>query len=203
MFDKKYLISIIVFSVMMVLIVAPAVRAQWALGLTLAQRETWIAMPPYNIMWPLWSPTLSPPDPVTGLPTPLISELARNTILPVQPVMGYCPTSYEWAMGVPIPWLFYNGPTGVVFFDALYGLNPWPPPGFIDPITGAPIPITLPANYTIAALPDLKESQFLIETANLSYLLGYGINLGVSSGSLLNFAELWGIPVIFAGGVPF
>ena len=67
----------------------------------------------------------------------------------------------------------------------------------------SPIPITLPANYTIAALPDLKETQFLIELANLSYLLAYGIDLGITSGSLWNFAEIWGIPVIFAGGIPF
>lgn len=203
MFKINNLILILLFLIMMSLMVTSSVQAQWALGLTLAQRETWTALPPYNIMWPLWSPTLSPPDPVTTLPTPLISELARNTILPVQPVIGYCPSSYEWPMGVPIPWLFYNGPAGVVFFDAFYGLNPWPPPSFIDPITGAPIPIALPANYTIAALPDLKETQFLIELANLSYLVAYGIDLGVTAGSLWNFAELWGIPVIFAGGIPF
>ncbi|MGA1867841.1 MAG: hypothetical protein ACMUJM_04760 [bacterium] len=206
MYTKNYVIVIIMISFFVItgLVCAPAIHAQWAVGLTLAQRETWAALPPYNIMWPLWSSTLSPLDPVTGLPTPLISELASDTVLPVQPVMGLCPTAYEWPMDVVIPWLFYNSPQGVVFYDAYYGFNPWPPPSFLDPVSGAPIPIALPANYTIYALPDLKESQFLIESANLLYTVAYGIPLGINPGSLLTFAELWGdVPLIFAGGIPF
>ena len=48
----------------------------------------WVALPPYNVMWPLWSPALSPISPITGLTTPLLTSLTRNTVLPVQPGLG-------------------------------------------------------------------------------------------------------------------
>ena len=54
MFKKKYLILIVTFSIMVGLLFAHAVQAQ-----------NWANLPPYNLMWPLWSPTLSPPDPVS------------------------------------------------------------------------------------------------------------------------------------------
>lgn len=216
MIKKKQLLFAVAFMIMIGMVVTCTVWAQIPM-VNFLQRiglgginplfriadQNWQALPPYNILWPLWSPTLSPPDPLTGVPVPLIAELASDTILPVQPVMGWNPNSYEWPMSITMPWLFYNGPTGVVFFDAFYGLNPWPPPSYFDPITGAPIPISLDAGYPFAELPDLKESQFLIELANLTYMSVYGIPLGIDYSSLLNFAHLWGIPIFFAGGIPF
>ena len=165
------------------------------------QAQYWQALPPYNILWPLWSPTLSPVDPITGVPTPLVTELASNTILPVQPALGLNPNAYSWPMSIVMPWFFFNGPTGLQFFDVVYGLNPWPPPSFLDS-AGAPIPITLPLLYSLIKTPDLKETQYIHELANLTFLLAYGDILGVSPASLLTFADIWGTPIFFAGGIP-
>ena len=164
----------------------------------MAMAQTWYAMPPYNIMWPLWSPTLSPPDPVTGVPTPLITELSSSTILPVQPVLGMNPYGIASPMGDIFPYLFYNSPGGVLFFDLFYGLNPWPPPSFIDS-AGAPIPLTLPAGFTFYAVPTWRlsvEYQYFVDLANLNYLIGAGNALGVSPSSLLTYADIWGLPAI-------
>lgn len=191
MYNRKYVIFLICCMMAAALIFSPA-----------AQAQNWQALPPYNILWPLWSPILSPPNPVTGVPTPLLTELAWDTILPVQPVLGWNPNSFSWPMSITMPWLFYNGPTGVVFFDVLYGLNPWPPSTFIDPATGAPIPITLAPGYTFSPLPDLKETQYIFSLGNLTYLTAYAAMLGVSPTSLLQFADIWPSPIFFAGGIP-
>ena len=178
------------------------------LSFQVAQTQNWVAMPPYNVLWPLWSPILSPLN-AAGIPTPLVTELTRNTILPVQPCIAYDPYILDlpgpatgWPMGWQPPWLLYNGPAGLLFFDTLYGLNPWPPPSFLDAATGAPIPITLPLLYSLSPLPDLKETQYIFELANLTYLLGYGDILGVAPASLLTFADIWPSPIFFAGGIP-
>lgn len=192
MFKKYNLYLILFLSIIIGLVFSSALLAQ-----------NWTPLPPYNILWPLWSSTLSPINPTTGLPTPLVNELASNTILPVQPAMGYFPYGYTWEMDVLVPWLFYNGPTGLLFFDPYYGINPFPPHSFINADTGAPIQITLPLVYDYP-LPDLKESQFLVPAANLFYMVTYGIPLGIDPGSLLTFSELWGdASLLFGGGIPF
>ena len=185
--ERKYLILLLSFLVIAGLLLSPMVMAQY-----------WTSLPPYNIMWPLWSPSLSPPDPVTGLPTPLISELSSSTILPVQPVLGQSPYAQITPMGDLFPYLFYNSPGGVVFFDLFYGLNPWPPPAFLDP-TGAPIPLTLPLGWSFLPVPSWRlpvEYQYFVDLANLSYLIAYGNALGVSPASLYTFADIWGFPAI-------
>ncbi|MCL6582372.1 MAG: hypothetical protein K6U11_01920 [bacterium] len=183
----RYIVALVFFLIIAGGLANPAARAQ-----------NWVAMPPYNVLWPLWSPVLSPKSPTTGLPTPIIPELSRNTILPVQPVLALNPTpTYIGSMGTAFPWLFYNTPTGVVFYDIVYGLNPWPPAKLLDPVTGAPVPLTLPPDYTFLSLPLLKETALsLIETANLTYLLGYGFALGVNPALLLTYADIWGLPPI-------
>jgi hypothetical protein len=191
MLKRKYLILIVAFSIMMGLFFSHSVQAQ-----------NWQALPPYNILWPLWSPALSPPDPITGVPSPLITELTSSTILPVQPALGLNPNAYSWPMSIVMPWFFFNGPFGVEFFDVLYGLNPWPPPSFLDAATGAPIPITLPLLFSLSPLPDLKETQYIHELANLTYLIAYGDMLNIDPASLLTFVNIWGIPIFFAGGIP-
>jgi hypothetical protein len=168
--------------------------------------QNWVALPPYNILWPLWSPVLSPPN-ATGTPVPLISELTSSTILPVQPCLVYDPywkgriglvgPAVGWPMGWEPPWLVYNSPTGVVFFDILYGLNPWPPESYLDSITGAPVPIELLAGYTLIeptprTLPTTK-AHYLFELGNLNYMIAYGFGLGIDPTSLLTQAEVWGL----------
>ncbi len=185
---RTYLILLLSFLIIAGLFITPSAMAQ-----------TWQAMPPYNIMWPLWSSILSPPDPLTGVPTPLINELSRNTILPVQPCLAMNPFGVASPMGDIFPYLFYNSPGGVLFYDMFYGLNPWPPPAFINSTTGAPIPLTLPAGFSFYAVPTWRlsvEYQYFVDLANLSYLIAYGNALGVSPASLLTFGDIWGLPPI-------
>ena len=102
----------------------------------LAQSQYWTNLPPYNTLWPLWSPVLSPANPLTGLPSPLVSSLTRNTVLPVQP-------SLTWDPRQDNPYLLYNTLLGMAYFDPLYGVNLWPPTNLLDPILGGPLPIDL------------------------------------------------------------
>lgn len=79
--------------------------------------QYWTTLPPYNLLWPLWSPPLSPVD-----PTPLISDLIDNTILPVQPAIIWDP-----------------------ILNTIYGINPWPPSYLLDVTVPS---IVLPPNLT-------------------------------------------------------
>ncbi|MGA1841660.1 MAG: hypothetical protein ACMUIU_13640 [bacterium] len=63
------------------------------LAYSFSYAQYWVALPPYNLLWPLWSPVLSPPDPITGLSIPLTTELTGSTILPVQPGLAWNPLS--------------------------------------------------------------------------------------------------------------
>ncbi|MCL6582374.1 MAG: hypothetical protein K6U11_01930 [bacterium] len=161
-------------------------------GLTQAQ---WAALPPYNILWPLWSPPLSPVNPTTGLPTPIITEFSKNTILPVQPAIIWDPVLN--AKG-PV-WLAYNVPPafggGITFFEDIYGFKPWPPPYLVDPATGAPLPITLPIGYSTLLPTKLTHFATTIDTANLTYAFLYGLTPAEFL-TLLTPAQLWGIPYI-------
>jgi hypothetical protein len=96
----------------------------------------WINLPPYNTLWPLWSPPLSPVNPLTGLPTPIVSNLRPSTVLPVQPGL-------TWDPNMDYPWMLYNTPIGMSYYDPIYGVNSWPPKYLQDPITSLPAPIDL------------------------------------------------------------
>lgn len=125
------------------------------------QAQLWQPLPPYNVLWPLFSPILSPPDPVTGLPTPLVSTLDANTWLP-----SWEPC-FVWDPSLPFFHLLYSDLTGrLIYYDpigliqgtSVTGFSYWPPSTYLDPL-GAPIPITLPTNY--ADLVSFDPSLFL------------------------------------------
>jgi len=149
----------------------------------------WQAIPPYNLLWPLWSPLLSPADPVTGLPTPLLSFLDNRTLLPLQPIPFWDPAR-------DYPFFMYNIPElfggGLTYFDVFYGLNPWPPSYLIDPLTGLPAPITLPAGF--ANLSPTAVLPGLVFTGNLLYSEQYGVPVT----NLLTAGDIWGA-LPFAG----
>lgn len=153
--------------------------------------QNWIALPPYNLLWPLWSPALSPVDPITGLATPLITELTVNTLLPSQPGLAWDPVAFPKGP----PWLLYNIPAsfggGLLYWTQLYGLNPFPPSYLLD-ASGLPIPITLKPAY--AALLPTKTKGFAswVDIANILYATTYG----TSALGLLTAADIWGLPVI-------
>lgn len=128
--------------------------------------QNWQALPPYNTLWPLWSPALSPVDPLTGIPTPIVSALYKTTVLPSQPALTWDPA---W----PNPWLLYNTPSGMLYYDPLYGINLWPPTYLINPVTGAPVPISLPSGYPALAPTAATWIQTTIPIANSTYLAAY------------------------------
>ncbi|MGA1842124.1 MAG: hypothetical protein ACMUIU_16005 [bacterium] len=128
---------------------------------SMVQCQYWTALPPYNTLWPLWSPALSPVNPTTGLPTPIVTSLTPSTILPVQPGLTWDPIT-------EFPWLLYNSPFNtLIFFDTIFGINPWPPSNYVSygfnyinaTPTGNFIPINLPVNYS--ALPPTDPAWIL------------------------------------------
>ena len=128
--------------------------------------QYWVAMPPYNTLWPLWSQVLSPMNPTTGLPTPIVSSLEPSTVLPVQPAL-------TWNPALPYPWLLYNTPLGMIYYDVMFGINTWPHSSLTNPMTGGPLPISLPLNY--AGLPPTDSTWILntIPLANQLYQASY------------------------------
>ena len=159
----------------------------------LAQAQYWQALPPYNLLWPLWSNVLSPIDALTDLPIPLLSELTNNTILPVQPILAWDPAQ-------SLPWALYNIPPvlggGLTYFSPFFGLNPWPPPYLLDS-TGLPAPIALPVDYGALPPTDINSGIDIVTLGNIQYLLDYPTNLfGIPQSSLLTVGDIWGLPLI-------
>jgi len=134
----------------------------WIFFSPVALCQYWTALPPYNTLWPLWSPALSPIDPITGLPTPTVTTLTPQIVLPVQPGLTWDPSK-------TYPWLLYNTPLGMIYFDAVFGINPWPPIGLVPPISGIPFVTTLPPDYS--ALPPTDPAWLLsnVPVANALY----------------------------------
>ena len=165
------------------------------IGTRLAQAQNWSAIPPYNLLWPLWSPALSPVDPVTDVPTPLISELTIDTVLPVHPVMVWDPSQ-------EFPWLLYNIPSvlggGITWFNPFYGFNYTPPTYMLDPLTGDPAPISLPVGYESLPPPDIYTFGKFFNPSNLTYATLYPPDqYGYSFFDFLTPAEVWGLPALF------
>ncbi|MGA1796239.1 MAG: hypothetical protein ACMUIL_10305 [bacterium] len=187
MFGRKRFLQGVVLSFAILaligLMVVPSVQAQY-----------WTALPPYNVLWPLWSSVLSPVNSVTGLPTPLVSQLTQNTVLPVQPVLAWDPSQ-------SLPWALYNTPPilggGLTYFSPFYGLNPWPPSYLLDSGTGLPAPLGLPVGYGALPPTDVTAGIDVITLGNIQFLLEYPTNLfGIPQSSLLTIADIWGLPLI-------
>lgn len=166
-------------------------------GPSFIEAQNWAMMPPYNVLWPLWSPPLVTDfnwDPLVRLGTlPIITQLTKNTILPIQPCLVWDPCQ-------PEPWPLYNTSpllgSGLLYFDTIYGMAPWPPPYLLDPVTGAPAPITYITTLWPFFLPtSLGHLEYLIPLANLTYALTFGIT-GQPFLDLLSAAEIWGLPPV-------
>lgn len=145
--------------------------------------QYWTPLPPYNTLWPLWSPALSPVDPVTGFPVPIVSTLYPSTILPVQPGL-------TWDPALSYPWLLYNTPAGMAYYDPITGVNPWPPSYLVGP--SGPLPLTLPSGYSSLVPTDsswLITNVPLANTAFISYT-------GIVAPPLLPVSSLIAAPVL-------
>ncbi len=133
----------VTLSVALFLIYSPIVQAQ-----------NWTALPPYDTLWPLWSPALSPVDPVSGIPVPIVTELTALTNLPVQPGL-------TWNPSLSYPWLLYNSPLGMAYFDPIGGVDLWPPPSLVKP-NGSILVLELPTDYeTLPVTPSSFITDYL------------------------------------------
>lgn len=131
-----------------------------------AATPTWWPLPPYNTLWPLWSSVLSPPN-IFGIPTPIVSSLTKKTVLPVQPGLTWD------AVNQTYPWLLYNTPSGMVYYDPLFGINLWPP-SYLLSLLGTPLPLNLSTIKWSSLLP--TSTTWLsanVPTANNTYYTSY------------------------------
>lgn len=111
------------------------------------------------------SPAYSLIDTITGPATPLVFELFPDTFLPVEPELTRNP-------GLAYPWLLYNSPLNMIYFDPLFGINSWPPSSILDPI-GDPILLTLPSHFEFLPPTDptwIFQNVPLGNAAALAYL---------------------------------
>ena len=159
-------------------------------------QATWAAMPPYNTLWPLWSPTLSPVNPITGIPAPIVNSLYNNTVLPIQPGLTLDPRQAN-------PYLLYNTPLGMAYFDPIWGVNLWPPKNLLDPILGTPLPInlslikgwsTLAPTSTTWLLGNVPIGNNAYYNAYTTFAVAYEINQGGTLASYPLFAALLNPP---------
>lgn len=126
----------------------------------------WWPLPPYNTLWPLWSTFLSPPN-ILGIPQPVVSRLTPNTVLPVQPGL-------TWDPNLDYPWLLYNTPVGMAYYDPIFGIDLWPPKYLVNPL-GVPLPIDLSLITGWSTLTPTSNT-WLTETipvANSAYYTSY------------------------------
>lgn len=158
-----------------------------------AEAQLWEAIPPYNVLWPLWSPILSPPDAVSGKPTPLVDYLDKTTLLPVQPAFIWNPdlpyfnvlyNSPPSTVGsYSAPTLYYNDPTTSRLLPYDYNvLRPWPPSYLLEttyvygvPVTG-PVALTLPLGYeNLLSFDPLAWLNFVIPLLNYAWQTRFSI----------------------------
>ncbi|MDQ1276393.1 MAG: hypothetical protein QG610_1971 [Euryarchaeota archaeon] len=155
-----------------------------------ASAQYWQNMPPYNVLWPLWTQSLSPVDPLTGVATPLVSSLTSTTVLPVMP-------AFVWDIEQTTPWFLYNAPaalgSGLYYFDILNGFNTFPPPDHLLP-GGGIFANPLPLGYE-TLIPAFDHFDLFALTANNAYSAAFGSYLGATPYlNLLTPAALWGAP---------
>ena len=118
-------------SIKLFMIVIVCLTAGFMISSTVSA-QYWQAMPPYNVLWPLWPDVLSPN--VSGVPTPLVSSLTRTTQLPVMP-------AFVWDIGPSNiyghPYFLYNAPAslggGLFYYDQITGFNTFPPADYLLP----------------------------------------------------------------------
>ncbi len=172
MFNKKKFSRIIFSRIFYGLLLLVSLVVLFSKYLPLAQAsQYWTALPPYNTLWPLWSPALSPIEPETGLPTPIVTALTSTTKLAIQPGL-------TWDPYAPYPWLLYCTPLGLAYYDPYWrDVDLWPP-AYLKSYFELPLPLTLPASYQL--LPPSNPS-FLLATVPLAnaaaqnYLVSLGI----------------------------
>lgn len=167
MYVRKFWLRFVLFS-LVIFIGSFFLLTSTVQAVVLPTSGYWINLPPYNTLWPLWAPPLSPINPLTGLPTPIVSQLNPSTVLPVQPGL-------TWDPSLDYPWLLYNTPIGMAYYDPFYGVNTWPPSYLKNPITGLPAPIDLSLVAGWSALSPTSTTWLLgnVPIANNAFINSY------------------------------
>ena len=150
-----------------------------------ASAQYWQAIPPYNLLWPLWPQSLNYTSPWTGNSTPLVSWLDSNTLLPVQP-------AWVWNYNLDYPWFLFNAPTSLggnlYYWDMWSGFHPFPQAGTVN------ASISLPWFYQYSS-PSFSNFSLSATLANISYALSFlGYTGATPYTSLLSPLQLWGNP---------
>lgn len=173
---RKILARIIIIFTLLFLVCIPLSHAIY-----------WWPLPPYNTLWPLWSPALSPLN-AAGIPIPIVSRLTPETVLPVQPGL-------TWDPDLAYPWLLYNTPAGMAFYDPFFGVDLWPP----DYLTvfGIPLPITLTSKWTTLLPTSTAWLSAVVPVANNAYYTAYP-----QFTNLATPASILGIPALIPKLIP-
>ncbi|MGA1825454.1 MAG: hypothetical protein ACMUIP_12415 [bacterium] len=186
---KKNIIKIVIMSCA-IIIALGFVLPHGALSVPLVATTTpnWVNMPPYNTLWPLWSPTLSPIDPITLAPTPIVNSLTNTTVLPLQPGLTLDPAN-------SYPYLLYNTPLGMAYYDPFWGVNLWPPRNLIDSL-GNPLPINLSLFLGWSTIAPTSSAWLLanLPVANSAYYNAYtafAIAAEIAAGGTLSVYPLF------------
>jgi hypothetical protein len=176
---KAISLGIITLSIIFIMKVSTGVAAPLLSTSTL----NWWPLPPYNTLWPLWSPLLSPPN-ALGVPQPIVTSLTPDTILPIQPGL-------TWDPNLDYPWLLYNTPTGMVYYDPIFGIDLWPPK-YLNPF-GVPLPIDL---SLIAGWSTLKPTSTAWLTANVPVGNNTYYTTYPQFAPLLDTSGILGLPIL-------
>jgi len=174
---KKFFSFIIIIFTIIFLLYIPAAHAQ----------IEWWPLPPYNTLWPLWSPALSPLN-AAGIPVPIVNSLTPQTVLPVQPGL-------TWDPDLDYPWLLYNTPAGLAYFDPFFGIDLWPP-DYLN-ILGIPLPISLPNTWTALNPTSTSWLSAFVPVANNSYYAAFP-----QFAPLATPASILGIPALIPKLIP-
>ncbi|MGA1869452.1 MAG: hypothetical protein ACMUJM_13010 [bacterium] len=157
--------------------------------------QYWYAMPPYNVLWPLWPDLSASTDSVNGIRTPVITSLTSTTQLPSMP-------AFIWDVG-PLntwskPYFLYNAPVslggGLYMWDQITGFSTFPPPAYLladGTIYVNPLPVDY--EYLIPGL-GFNNFDWLTILANNEYISFFaGVPDALGYFSLLTGAEIWGV----------
>ena len=142
--------------------------------------QYWQAIPPYNLLWPLWVDALSP------LGVPAVSTIDVDTVLPIQPC-------WVWNNDLNYPWFLYDFSPGIagglLYYDLFSGFLPFG--------TGEVPTLSLPLNYQYL-LPPWGATDFGT-WANQSVLFFEITMTNAGYPSVLSQlalpVALWGIPL--------
>jgi hypothetical protein len=110
-----------------------------------------------------------------------------------------------WNPNLNYPWLLYNTPVGLSYFDPFYGINFWPPPSLVND-TGAAAPILLPDLFSTLPPTDPSWLQQNVLFGNSYFLQAYPSLLATADPALLIAAATVPLaPVVVAAlnaGIP-